>query len=42
MLHTDADFLSAIAAQPADRTLRLVYADWLDEQSDSRGALVAI
>jgi uncharacterized protein (TIGR02996 family) len=42
MLHTDSDFLSAIASQPADRTLRLVYADWLDEQSDPRGALVRI
>lgn len=36
MLHTDADFLSAIASQPTDRTLRLVYADWLDEQSDAQ------
>lgn len=34
MLHTHDDFLSAIEANPADRTLRLVFADWLDEQSD--------
>src|SRR5262245_19966696 len=42
MLHTHDDFLSAIAAAPADRTLRLVYADWLDEQSDARGELVRV
>jgi uncharacterized protein (TIGR02996 family) len=42
MLHTHDDFLSAIAAQPTDRTLRLVYADWLDEQSDPRGELVRV
>lgn len=27
----DAGFLAAIEADPADRTSRLVYADWLDE-----------
>jgi uncharacterized protein (TIGR02996 family) len=42
MLHTHDDFLSAIASQPGDRTLRLVYADWLDEQSDPRGTLVRV
>ena len=30
----EAGFLAAIAAAPADDTLRLVYADWLDEQRD--------
>jgi uncharacterized protein (TIGR02996 family) len=34
MLHTHDDFLKAIAATPTDRTLRLVFADWLDEHSD--------
>ncbi|MBN9119569.1 MAG: TIGR02996 domain-containing protein [Planctomycetes bacterium] len=42
MLHTHDDFLSAIAAQPGDRVLRLVYADWLDERSDPRGELVRV
>jgi uncharacterized protein (TIGR02996 family) len=42
MLHTYDDFLSAIAAQPADRTLRLVFADWLDEHDYPTGALVRI
>jgi uncharacterized protein (TIGR02996 family) len=42
MLHTDSDFLSAIAAQPTDRTLRLVYADWLDEQSQPHGELIRV
>ena len=40
MLHTHDDFLNAIQAQPADRTLRLVYADWLDECNDPRGELI--
>ena len=30
----EAGFLAAIAAAPADDVLRLVYADWLDEQGD--------
>ncbi|MBM3981305.1 MAG: TIGR02996 domain-containing protein [Planctomycetes bacterium] len=42
MLHTDDDFLTAITAQPADRTLRLVYADWLDERADPRAELVRV
>ncbi len=42
MLHTDADFLTAVAANPADRTLRLVYADWLDEQSQPHGELIRV
>lgn len=29
-------FLAAIRAKPADDTLRLVYADWLEERGDSR------
>jgi uncharacterized protein (TIGR02996 family) len=33
----DDSFLRAILANPDDHVARLVYADWLDEQSDSRG-----
>jgi uncharacterized protein (TIGR02996 family) len=33
----DESFLRAMLANPDDRVVRLVYADWLDEQSDSRG-----
>ena len=33
----EAAFLAAIAAEPADDTRRLVYADWLDERGDPRG-----
>ncbi|HEY1065577.1 MAG TPA: TIGR02996 domain-containing protein [Pirellulales bacterium] len=33
----EAAFLSAIAARPDDPAARLIYADWLDEQSDPRG-----
>ena len=38
----DSDFLKAIEADPRDPTPRLVYADWLDEQGDLRGALLRI
>ena len=34
----DAAFLSAIQANPNDELARLVYADWLDERGDPRGA----
>ena len=33
---TDADFMRAIQADPADDTARLVYADWLEERGDVR------
>ena len=42
MMHTDADFLAAVAAHPTDPLTRLVYADWLDENGDPRGELVRI
>lgn len=34
---SDDAFLRAIIASPSDEALRLVYADWLDEQNDPRG-----
>jgi uncharacterized protein (TIGR02996 family) len=39
---TEEAFLAAIAANPADDLPRLVYADWLDEQNDPRGAFVRL
>jgi len=40
---TDEDaFLRAIVAHPADRTPRLVYADWLEERSDPRAAYLRL
>ena len=33
----EAGFIAAMLADPADRTVLLVYADWLDERSDPRG-----
>jgi uncharacterized protein (TIGR02996 family) len=33
-MHTDADFLKMLLADPADDTTRLVYGDWLEEQGD--------
>jgi uncharacterized protein (TIGR02996 family) len=32
-MHTDEDFLQKLLDNPADDTVRLVYADWLDEQA---------
>lgn len=42
MFHTDDEFLREIERQPAERTLRLVYADWLDEHDDPRGELIRV
>jgi uncharacterized protein (TIGR02996 family) len=35
-------FLAAIAAEPDDDALRLIYADWLEECGDVRGELVRV
>jgi uncharacterized protein (TIGR02996 family) len=36
----DGAFIRAIVTNPDDDTTRLVYADWLDERGDPRGALL--
>jgi uncharacterized protein (TIGR02996 family) len=36
-MNDEAAFLAAIAAAPDDRTLPLVFADWLEERDDPRG-----
>jgi uncharacterized protein (TIGR02996 family) len=33
-MHDEADFLCKLLENPADDTIRLVYADWLDERGD--------
>lgn len=38
----EAAFLKAIRTNPNDDTTRLVYADWLDERGDPRGAFVRL
>lgn len=35
-------FLKEILANPADREVRLVFADWLEEQGDPRGELIRL
>ena len=35
-------FLTAILEQPADRTVRLVYADWLEERGDPRAEVLRL
>jgi uncharacterized protein (TIGR02996 family) len=39
-LNTDAAFLAAIAANPDDGLVRLVYADWLDENGRAGGEFI--
>src|SRR5690349_9475487 len=38
----DVAFLKAISTDPNDLALRLVYADWLDEQNDPRAEFVRL
>jgi uncharacterized protein (TIGR02996 family) len=38
----DASFVQAIADAPFDESLRVVYADWLEERSDPRGEYLRI
>jgi uncharacterized protein (TIGR02996 family) len=38
----DSPLFQEILAHPADQELRLVFADWLDEQADPRGELVRL
>jgi uncharacterized protein (TIGR02996 family) len=38
----EAAFIAAIRATPQDDTVRLVFADWLDERGDRRGALLRV
>jgi uncharacterized protein (TIGR02996 family) len=37
-MNEEAGFIAALLADPDDRTVLLVYADWLDERDDPRGA----
>src|SRR5690349_3062091 len=39
---TALSFLAAIAANPADETLRLVFADWLEDSDDWRAEFVRL
>jgi uncharacterized protein (TIGR02996 family) len=36
----EADILTAVVADPADDTAKLVYADWLEDRADPRGPLL--
>src|SRR5262245_24690362 len=39
---TEADFLTAIAANPHDEVAKLVFADWLEKRGDPRGAWLRV
>lgn len=41
-MHDDEAFLDALRASPNDSVGRLVYADWLDEQSDPRAEFLRL
>jgi|SRR5579883_1196483 len=41
-MNDESAFLSTILANPDDDTLRLVYADWLDEHNDPRGEFIRL
>jgi uncharacterized protein (TIGR02996 family) len=41
-MNEDAEFVRAIRDKPDDVTLRLVYADWLDERNDPRGEYIRL
>src|SRR5262245_27676174 len=41
-MRDDPELLNAILADPEDETLRLVYADWLEEQGHPRGELIRV
>lgn len=38
----EAEFLAQLAQRPFDRALRLVFSDWLQEQGDIRGEVIAL
>lgn len=42
MMHADAPFLAAIAADPESPAQRLIYADWLEEQGDVRADFIRL
>ena len=39
---SDEAFIEAILASPEDHSLRLIYADWLEERGDLRGEFIRI
>src|SRR5579871_6533645 len=41
-MNDDQDFIQAILADPGNDTLRLVYADWLEERGDKRAEYIRV
>jgi formylglycine-generating enzyme len=41
-MHDEQSFLQAMQQHPEDNALRLVFADWLEEQGDKRGELIRL
>src|SRR5687767_3219374 len=41
-MNEEAGFISALAAEPNDRTTLLVYADWLEERNDPRTEVLRV
>jgi uncharacterized protein (TIGR02996 family) len=41
-MHDDQGFLQAMQDDPADTSVRLIFADWLEERDDPRGELIRL
>ena len=41
-MNEEAGFIAALLADPDDRTVLLVYADWLQERSDPRSEYLRV
>src|SRR5262245_35872343 len=41
-MHDESGFLRALLDDPDDRAARLIFADWLDERGDPRGAFLRL
>src|SRR5262245_27555951 len=41
-MNEEEAFIATLVADPSDKTAALVFADWLDERDDPRGALLRI
>ena len=41
-MHDEQSFIQAMQASPEDSSLRLVFADWLEERGDPRGELIRL
>ena len=41
-MNDEGSFMQAMQKDPGDNTLRLIFADWLEERGDARGELIRL